>query len=62
MLNFVSSKHHCSPYPGLEMLLEFRQVLKAKLPKEPFHIHPSISAYAHNSSWLRAEAGIVICV
>lgn len=60
MLNFVSSEHHCNWYPSLEMLLEFRQVLVAKLPRRHFHIHPSL--HMHNSAWLRAEAGILICI
>lgn len=53
MLNI---RHHSKSYCGLEILLEFRQPLKAKLPREPFYIHPSISA------WLWQELGIIICV
>lgn len=48
-LNFGNSKHHGNQYPGLEILLEFSQALKVKLPRELFHSHPSISTYAHSS-------------
>lgn len=48
MLNI---RHHSKSYCGLEILLEFRQPLKAKLPRDP-----SISA------WLWQELGIIICV